>query len=132
MEKKYKYASRLTSLHSDVMPLHAEIDIIVCIARKSFFGRASVPMFASVAIRTLQTCNQELSQQVNTCLVAEMSAEYEGKDPLELAKQAERDLNSHEAKTGSARAGASDSSKSCSIVRNPRYANSAARGFYRP
>jgi hypothetical protein len=41
-----------------------------------------------------------------------MSADYEGKDPLELAKQAERDMNSYEAKTGNARAGASDSSKS--------------------
>jgi hypothetical protein len=41
-----------------------------------------------------------------------MSAEYEGKDPLELAKQAERDINSYENKTGNARAGASDSSKS--------------------
>ena len=29
-----------------------------------------------------------------------MSAEYEGKDPLEIAKEAERDLNSHEAKHG--------------------------------
>jgi len=29
-----------------------------------------------------------------------MSAEYEGQDPLKLAKQAERDLNSHTAKTG--------------------------------
>ena len=41
-----------------------------------------------------------------------MSTEYEGKDPLELAKQAERDINSYENKTGNARAGASDSSKS--------------------
>ena len=40
-----------------------------------------------------------------------MSAKYEGKDPLELAKQAERDINSYENKTGNARAGASDSSK---------------------
>ena len=37
-----------------------------------------------------------------------MSAEYEGKDPLELAKQAEQDINSYENKTGNARAGASD------------------------
>ncbi len=29
-----------------------------------------------------------------------MSAEYEGKDPLALAEQAERDLNSHGAKHG--------------------------------
>ncbi|KAK5013850.1 hypothetical protein LTR16_004113, partial [Cryomyces antarcticus] len=29
-----------------------------------------------------------------------MSAEYKGQDPLEIAKQAERDLNSHEAKHG--------------------------------
>ena len=29
-----------------------------------------------------------------------MSAAYEGKDPLELAKQAEKDLNSRAAKTG--------------------------------
>lgn len=29
-----------------------------------------------------------------------MSAEYAGQDPLEIAKQAERDLNSHEAKHG--------------------------------
>lgn len=29
-----------------------------------------------------------------------MSAEYEGKDPLALAQQAERDLNSHQAKAG--------------------------------
>lgn len=29
-----------------------------------------------------------------------MSAEYEGKDPLALAQQAERDLNSHGAKQG--------------------------------
>lgn len=29
-----------------------------------------------------------------------MSAEYKGQDPLEIAKQAERDLNSHEAKQG--------------------------------
>ena len=29
-----------------------------------------------------------------------MSAEYEGKDPLEIAKEAEKDLNSYEAKTG--------------------------------
>ena len=41
-----------------------------------------------------------------------MSAEYEGKDPLELAKQTERNINSYESKTGNARAGASDSSKS--------------------
>lgn len=48
-----------------------------------------------------------------------MSAEYQGKDPLELAKQAEADLNSGAAKrghdlAGGARggAGASDSSTS--------------------
>ncbi|MCJ1400831.1 hypothetical protein MMC11_004039 [Xylographa trunciseda] len=29
-----------------------------------------------------------------------MSAEYEGQDPLDIAKKAERDLNSHEAKHG--------------------------------
>ncbi|KAK4694705.1 hypothetical protein P7C71_g2922, partial [Lecanoromycetidae sp. Uapishka_2] len=29
-----------------------------------------------------------------------MSAEYEGQDPLVLAQQAERDLNSHQAKHG--------------------------------
>ena len=29
-----------------------------------------------------------------------MSAEYEGQDPLDIAKQAESDLNSHEAKHG--------------------------------
>ena len=29
-----------------------------------------------------------------------MSAEYDGQDPLALAKQAERDLNSHTAKQG--------------------------------
>ena len=29
-----------------------------------------------------------------------MSAEYEGQDPLDIAKQAERDLNSNEAKVG--------------------------------
>ncbi|EMC92473.1 hypothetical protein BAUCODRAFT_38543 [Baudoinia panamericana UAMH 10762] len=29
-----------------------------------------------------------------------MSAEYEGKDPMEIAKQAERDLNSDSAKRG--------------------------------
>jgi hypothetical protein len=46
-----------------------------------------------------------------------MSAEYEGKDPLELAEQAEHDINSYQAKTGNARAGASDSSKSAWLVR---------------
>ena len=30
-----------------------------------------------------------------------MSKEYEGQDPMALARQAERDLNSHEAKHGS-------------------------------
>jgi len=29
-----------------------------------------------------------------------MSAEYEGRDPLDIAKEAEKDLNSYEAKTG--------------------------------
>lgn len=29
-----------------------------------------------------------------------MSAEYEGQDPLAIAQQAERDLNSHQAKHG--------------------------------
>ena len=38
-----------------------------------------------------------------------MSSAYEGKDPLELAKQAEKDLNSREAKTGH---GTSDTSTS--------------------
>jgi hypothetical protein len=46
-----------------------------------------------------------------------MSAEYEGKDPLELAEQAEHDINSYQAKTGNARAGASYSSKSAWLVR---------------
>ena len=40
-----------------------------------------------------------------------MSAEYEGKDPLDIAKQAERDINSYENKTGN-RASAGDSSES--------------------
>jgi hypothetical protein len=48
-----------------------------------------------------------------------MSAEYEGKDPLELAEQAERDINSYQAKTGNARSDASDSSKSSSVVYRP-------------
>lgn len=41
-----------------------------------------------------------------------MSTDYEGKDPLELAEQTERDINSYQAKTGNAWAGASDSSES--------------------
>jgi hypothetical protein len=44
-----------------------------------------------------------------------MSTDYEGKDPLELAAQAERDINNYQAKTGNARAGASDSSESLFI-----------------
>lgn len=38
-----------------------------------------------------------------------MSAEYKGQDPLDIVKQAERDLNSPSAKQG--RRGGSDSSK---------------------
>ena len=38
-----------------------------------------------------------------------MSVEYEGKDPIELAKQAERDLNSNALKDGSGKQ--SDSSE---------------------
>lgn len=37
-----------------------------------------------------------------------MSAEYKGQDPLEIAKQAERELNSQQAK-GNAASGISDS-----------------------
>ena len=37
---------------------------------------------------------------IRTDHTAIMSAEYEGQDPLDIAKQAERDLNSHEAKFG--------------------------------
>jgi hypothetical protein len=44
-------------------------------------------------------------------IFTEMSAEYQGRDPLELAEQAERDINSYQNKTGNARANASDSSK---------------------
>ena len=45
-----------------------------------------------------------------------MSAEYEGQDPLDIAKQAERDLNSHEAKHGH---GGSQSGMFAFYVNNP-------------
>ena len=41
-----------------------------------------------------------------------MSKEYEGQDPMVLARQAERDLNSHQAKHGVSTA---DSSRSTSL-----------------
>lgn len=41
-----------------------------------------------------------------------MSAEYEGQDPLEIAKQAERDLNSNALKQGEGRNQRYDNSSS--------------------
>ena len=40
-----------------------------------------------------------------------MSKEYEGKSPLDIAAEAERDLNSSAAKTGAKVGGVSDSSE---------------------
>lgn len=45
---------------------------------------------------------------ITTNTSVNMSAEYQGQDPLKLAQQAEQDLNSHAAKHGGA---ASDSGK---------------------
>lgn len=62
----------------------------------------------------LPTNNQILAQNLLTPTTASdrknctMSKEYEGQDPIAIAKQAERDLNSHQAKHGVSNA---DSSK---------------------
>jgi len=51
-----------------------------------------------------------------------MSEAYKNKEPLDIAKEAERDLNSYEAKTGSTSKGASDSSTSS--LSNPQILSS--------
>nr|POE56240.1 hypothetical protein CFP56_50784 [Quercus suber] len=46
-----------------------------------------------------------------------MSAEYQNQDPIKIAEQAERDLNSYENKTGN-RSGASDSTNESGVDEN--------------
>lgn len=51
-------------------------------------------------------------------IAIKMSAEYQGEDPLKLAKQAERDLNSQASKTS--RVGASDSTNESGVDESVR------------
>jgi len=51
-----------------------------------------------------------------------MSEAYKNKEPLDIAKEAERDLNSYEAKTASTSKGTSDSSTSS--LSNPQILSS--------
>ena len=79
-------------------------------------GPARLIIHISRIILYCQTSSQlSRSNSVEQYTTA-MSAEYEGQDPLEIAKQAERDLNSHEAKQGH---GGSDSSKPSSSNSTP-------------
>jgi hypothetical protein len=74
--------------------------------------RLSLSVLASFSFQALNNPTVKPFQQRSILIYRQRSAEYEGKDPLKLAKQAERDINSYGNKTGNARAGASDSSKS--------------------
>ena len=57
-----------------------------------------VPLHASCYIQP--TKKRSTTTKVSQKISLTMSKEYEGQDPMAIARQAERDLNSHQAKHG--------------------------------
>ena len=72
-----------------------------------------VSIYSSNTTSTLSVpyCRTNLKTKNSFKAFVIMSKEYEGQDPLAIAQQAERDLNSNAAKTGDGNKGASDSTK---------------------
>jgi len=91
-------------------------DITGTIGHKSFLAVLQFQSFISLPcpIQLISLTTKNFQNKPTFANSPKMSAEYEGQDPLDIAKQAERDLNSNEAETGN-RAGASDSTTESGI-----------------